>query len=78
MLFQKFCRENKVRNRTVEMIDKSRGFFSIRVLIDDPKKVGNLEVTKERFIRLRMTGWKKKERSLKFRMELGQANRIQI
>ena len=39
------------------MIEVSReGFFSIEVTIDDLKEVGNLEVARERLIRLRIMG----------------------
>ena len=46
------------------MIEGSReGFFSIGVTIDDLKEVGNLEVARERLIRLKIIGYKKEERS---------------
>ena len=39
------------------MIEGSReNFFNIGVTINDSKAVGNLEVARERFIRLRMIG----------------------
>ena len=42
-----------------------KSFFNVEVMIDDLKEVGNLEVTRQRFIGLRMIGWKKEARSLK-------------